>query len=569
MQKDSTFDEVKPKRRSGARVKPKPVNEEFIDRVYRVFEEFRSAYVPEWQRQDNNERLYRGDHWDAVPMLDPSEPRPVTPIINSTVENIQADLMDRSPIAVVRPENPEDRDIAEIVNSLIRQNHDAQNFRREYRKICHDLLVQGWCVQETGYDVHAYHDIGMAFIRYIDCRSILFDPQAEDIQDGRAVFKIAPITIDRLEQMYPQYAGLFQKDSYAMSFQADPKLRFDQEKSVLQLEYWWREYDAKAGVWRVHMAKIAGHQVLEDSRTVKPEGYFSVGEYPFKVTTLFRCKGSPLGWGIADMFGRMQEYSDKLDQITHKNALMASHNKLLVTEQSGFDVADLQDWSKEVHRGTSVEGVKWFETPPLPPYLVGLPEAIRESLREESGANDFSRGSTAAGVTAASAIAALQDMSSKRSRMISDQLHESFRESVRYEIEFEREFNILPREVLVMRDGEQVPRTFTSAMLERAQGDVALPIEFYVSIKVETESRWSTQAHNELMLQLAGAGAIPVQQLVEFMIFDGKDEVLAKLRQQASGAQEQLIQAMAEQQAMEQQLPPEQAVPPEAGAIAL
>ena len=51
------------------------------------------------------------------------------------------------------------------------------------------------------------------------------------------------------------------------------------------------------------------------------------------------------------MFENQQLYSDKLDQIVLKNALMASHNKLLVTGASGFDIDDLRDWSKEVHRG--------------------------------------------------------------------------------------------------------------------------------------------------------------------------------------------------------------------------
>ena len=71
------------------------------------------------------------------------------------------------------------------------------------------------------------------------------------------------------------------------------------------------------------------------------------------------------------MFETQQRFADKLDQIVLKNALMASHNKLLVTEASGFDTEDLRDWSKEVHRGESLGGVTWFSTPPLPNYVIG------------------------------------------------------------------------------------------------------------------------------------------------------------------------------------------------------
>ena len=46
------------------------------------------------------------------------------------------------------------------------------------------------------------------------------------------------------------------------------------------------------------------------------------------------------------MFATQQLYADKLDQIVLKNALMASHNKLLITGASGFDADDLRDGSK-------------------------------------------------------------------------------------------------------------------------------------------------------------------------------------------------------------------------------
>ena len=95
------------------------------DRAYELFREFRSAYTGEWQRLNNCERMYRGDHWHDVPMADPKEPRPVTPVIQSTVENISAELMDRIPEAVIAPETPEDAQLARVLEAVIRQNHDA------------------------------------------------------------------------------------------------------------------------------------------------------------------------------------------------------------------------------------------------------------------------------------------------------------------------------------------------------------------------------------------------------------------------------------------------------------
>lgn len=536
----------------GEKQQKQTTGEALVNKAYELFEEFKSAYASEWERLNRNEHLYLGKHWDDMGDMNRNngDPRPMTPVINSTVENLQADLMDNYPQATIQPENPQDKAVADVVGALVRQNHDAMGYRRVYAHACHDLLVGGYCVQEVGYDTRANYGIGSAYIRYIDQHNILFDPQVTDIQDGRAVFKISPRTIVWLEQRYPEHAGQFVKDPYTL--ETDSDVTYDQEKSVLMLEYWWREYDTAEQRWRVHMALMAGHQLLEDSREAKPEGYFAMGVYPFVVKPLLRRKNSALGYGIPDLFGDMQKYSDKLDQIALKNAQMASHNKLLVTEASGFDADDLRDWSKDVHRGESLNGVTWFPTPSLPAYFVQQPSLMRQSIKEESGANDFSRGSTSSGVTAASAIAALQEMSSKRSRMIAMQMHEAFKECVRMEVEFEREYNILPREVLLTVDGQQQVATFESAIMERetAIGN-RVPVEFMISIKVERENRWSVTAHNELMLQMVQLGVLQPNQAVELMEFEGKETILGKLANAGPSPEEMAqMQAMQDQQAL-------------------
>lgn len=548
---DTALDKVGLKRKE----KQEPDARALVGRIYSLFEEYRSAYEAEWDRQEENERLYRGDHWKDVPKKDFNEPRPVTPVIQSTVENVSADLMDSFPEAIITPENPDDEEIARVVEALVRQNHDAAGYVKEYRKLAHDLLVTGYMVQEVGYDPMLNNGIGGAFIRHVDAHNILVDPQCSDIQDGRAVMKIASRTIKWLEQQYPQFAGEFAGDEYQHS--RDDVLTYDQTKSVLLIEYWWREFDRETKRFRVHMAKAAGRKLLEDSRIEKPEGYFSHGQYPFFVTPLFQRKGSALGYGLPDMLGEQQRYADKLDQIILKNALMASHNKLLNTQMSGFDTGDLQDWSKEVHEGENLNGITWFPTPPLPNYIIQYTENIRNNIKEESGANDFSRGNTASGVTAASAIAALQEASSKRSRMAARQMHEAYKDAVRMEIEVEREFSTLPREVLLTIDGEQRVATFEAAMLTKdGRFGNRVPMEFFISIKVQQENRWSQMAHNELVLQMVQLGVIQPSQAVELLKFDGKETLLRKAAQAGEPAAQQ--QAMMMEQL--QQLPAPDAV---------
>jgi hypothetical protein len=256
------------------------------------------------------------------------------------------------------------------------------------------------------------------------------------------------------------------------------------------------------------------------------------------LTTLYPRKGSALGFGIIDLFGTQQLYADKLDQLVLKKAFLASRNKLLVTDASGFDPDDLNDWSKDVHTGENLNGVTWMSTPPLPNYLIAYIQSIREGIKEESGANDSSRGTVPNGITAARAIEALQEMSTKRARMATDQLHEAFRTAVRMEIETEREFNCYLRPVTITVDGAPKEVLFDSAMLERSvPGGAAVPIEFLISIKAVKRNRFAMAAQNELMLNLLSMGVIDREQAISLMVFEGKEQVLKSVREQADNAE--------------------------------
>ncbi len=513
---------------------------ETVERIYALFNEYRSAYAAEWERLDRCERVYRGEHWLDVPAQDENEPRPVTPVIQSTIENVRADLMDQMPEAVVISDGPGHERVAEMLTAVLRENHRLGRFDREYSLLLHDLLVGGYMVQETGYDPEAMGGFGAAYLRAVDTHNIMFDPLCTDIQDSRAVFKFAPYPREWFAARYPKEAHDMREDANRALRLEDNYLARGNGDMLLLIECWQREYDPDAECYRVHMCKLAGRQLLEDSRRTKPEGYFAHGQYPFVVTPLFLRKGTALGYGFVDMFESQQRYADKLDQIILKNALMASHNKLLVTGASGFDPDDLRDWSKEVHRGENLNGVTWFPTAPLPGYILNYGQSIRQSIREESGSNDFARGQTYGGVTAASAIAALQEAGSKRSRMVARTVHGAFEEAVRQEIEVEREFCIFPRNVALQNaaNGSTERASFTGeAMFEVTARNNRLPLEFTVSVRAQRENRFTVAAHNELILKLVQMGMVTPDVGLELMLFDGKQEAQALMRARAQAQQ--------------------------------
>ena len=92
----------------------------------------------------------------------------------------------------------------------------------------------------------------------------------------------------------------------------------------------------------------------------------------------------------------------------------------------------------------------------------------------------------------------------------------------------------------MLEDGESVERTFESAMLEReAPGGVYVPIEFYIRVRAQQETKYSASSQNELALKMLAAGIIDPAQAAELMVFEGKEQVLKELRERQGAQTEQ------------------------------
>ena len=173
-------------------------------KFYELFREFYDAYAGERARIQRCEAMYRGDHWHDVPLSDPNEPRPVTPMIHSVIENVRADLDEYVPEAVITADSNAYTELADTLTRVIKEDHMNCGYDEEYRRVTHDLLVCGYAVQEIGYDPTAAGGMGQAFIRRVDVNSVMFDPLVSDLSDGRAVFKFARHTREWFRNTIPR-----------------------------------------------------------------------------------------------------------------------------------------------------------------------------------------------------------------------------------------------------------------------------------------------------------------------------------------------------------------------------
>ena len=522
--------------------------------LYALFVSFKNSYAAERERMKRNEKLYLGKHWEAQKREgDKNAPQPVTPIIFSTIENIKADLMQKIPTVTFKPENSSDKDLARALTKVCIQDLELNDWEYEYSLLLDDLLRYGWNVQEVGFDSYALQGRGCAYDKRVAPFAFMCDPASENLQDGRACFKYGTRTREWFRQHYPdQFESLDYSLVIDKNFQPESTIQTRnvvyEEQTII--EAWVKIFDKEKNKSSVHMIKLAGDKVLECSAEIKPEGYYAHGEYPFVLTALYPVSNTPWGVGIPDLHEATQLYSDKLDQILLKNAYLASHNKLLVTDASGFDAEDLSDWTKDVHNGESLTGVTWFSTPPLPSYLLAYLQEMRQTIKAESGANDQARGQTSGGVTAASAINALQTMATKRSTMHSQGFHAHFKMACRMMLDVEREFAQSDREVAFMSDGRMKTMKVTPDEFNRI-GDDGKPIEYHIIIETSDQTQYSKMANNELALQLGTMFRDTIDPIAILYMMDFQDrDVVIEMLEKARNSQ--LMQMQAQIQQMQQ-----------------
>ena len=166
-----------------------------------------------------------------------------------------------------------------------------------------------------------------------------------------------------------------------------------------------------------------------------------------------------------------------------------------------------------------------------------------DELKETSGNRDFSQGGVSSGVTAASAIAALQEAGSKLTRDMVKGGYRAFAELNMLAVELIRQFYDEPRFFRILgENGEQQFLSYdNSAIRMRPQvnsfemdlGD-RMPV-FDIKVSAETSSPFSKISQNELALQLYSAGMFNPEMrsqallAIGMMDFEGKAALTAKL----------------------------------------
>ena len=257
----------------------------------------------------------------------------------------------------------------------------------------------------------------------------------------------------------------------------------------------------------------------------------------------------PTGFGYIDICKSPQMYIDKVDQVLLKHAVIGARQRFFVRGDGSINEDEYADLTKDfVHyngSGDPRDSIIPIEIPPISGIYMDVRNTQVEQMKETSGNRDFSQGSTASGVTAASAIAALQEAGNKLSRDMIKSSYRAFSQIGYLCIDLIRQFYTGDRWFRVVgKRGETKFVQFNGqSIAAKPQGNefgidfgYRMPI-FDIRVTAQKSSPFSTVAQNERAKELYGMGffrpdlADQALAALDMMDFEGIDKVRDRITQ--------------------------------------
>lgn len=480
--------------------------------------------------------------------------------LKSTFNNCIADQMQNMPEARLLPETPELEEVAADLQDLVRfVVYDVNHYERVHRRRAEDLYGPGTAVTQITWDETMDHGKGnIAIIRW-PIEAFLWDPQAENIQDARALIKVSWHPLSWYKSHYPDLAPYIASEDgeyngVGMPFVQAARDEGDEPRALL-LEYWYRTFDAKTRRYRINVAYCAGHALLEHQTDV-----FAHGMYPFVLDVHSTIEGLPVGDGMVSELAPMMRYINRYARYIDTNLRYSSKGRLLTRNNSGIDRAALADWSQDMIEGESIEKGRdwdWLQHQPFNGMIAQQLAQMQSDLKMDSGANQFTRGETTGGVVSARGIMALQEAGGKITGLRTDTLNDGFTEIVQQVLWLMAEFYKDDRVTAVTgrtRDKHRVIKFDGKKLFGRERGGAVPPPPYIVQIEVNRRDPAYVEAQNQRFMEAYTMAAqakqyFPLSALFQLMNIEGKDRLLPIIKEN-----EQHMQQMQQLQAQNEQM---------------
>ena len=553
-----------------------PIGREEILKAAETLMRYKEGKANLEARIRDNEEWYRLRHWECMRRSkaglktgEEEKVKPVSAWLFNSIANKHADAMDNFPRANVLPREEGDQGEAELLSSIMPVVMDIADYEKAYSEAWDDKLKSGTGVYGVFWDKSKHGGLGDITISCTDILSLYWESGVKDIQKSKNLFQVELVSNDELNAIYPQTVNKLSGDSVGVShYLYDDKVDTADKSAVID---WYYKKRTVGGKTVLHYCKFVNDIVLfasENDPKYRERGWYDHGLYPFHFDVLFPVKGMPTGFGYIDVGKSAQEFIDRGNSAIMRNMLHNAAPRFFYSSASKVNMeqfADLNQEMVEVEGSLDNNSIIPMQGSQLGAIYLDVLNSKIEELKETTGNRDVQTGGTASGVTAAAAIAAMQEASGKLSRDANKASYRVFRSVANMVLELIRQFYTLPRAFRITGEGgAQEYITYTSKKIQPVSvggafgtGEAYRVPQFDIEVTAEKASAYSRLAQNELSLQFYNAGffipenADAALACLDMMDFDRKEKVVRKiqengtLKDQVLMLQEQMLQLAA------------------------
>ena len=494
------------------------------------------------RRVVDNAQWYKLRHWECMRGHGKTEVEPSSGWLFNAIANKHADAMDNFPSPNVLPREESDRGEATLLGAVLPVVLEQTEFEQVYDEVNDDKLKSGTGIYGVFWDAGRLNGLGDIAVRKVDVLNLFWESGITDIQRSKNVFHVEMQDNEALIAQYPFLRDkLGTPEEVSSRYQYDDRVDTTGKSAVVD----WYYKRVQGGRTVLHYCKFVGDNVLfatENEPGFAQRGWYDHGQYPFVFDPLFRTEGTPCGFGYIDVAKSAQEYIDRGNQAILMNLLVNARPRHFIRSDGSINEAEYADLSQDfvhVEGGLGQDSILPIQSAGLSGVYLSVLNGKVDELKEVTGNRDISTGGTSAGVTAASAIAAMQEAGSKLSRDSNRAAYRAFRKICLMVIELIRQFYGLPRcfRIVGSRGTEEFIRYSNQGLVgvqDELTGLTRVPL-FDISVSAQKQSAYSRLSQNEMALQFYSAGFFDPRNAqaallcMDMMDFDRKEMVMQRI----------------------------------------
>jgi len=521
-----------------------PVGEKELRRAIDALVKYKAGKSALESRVIEDERWYKLRHWEVMRGKKPesTRPAPTSAWLFNTLQNKHADASDNYPQPNVLPREPADRQSAKTLSQILPVILEKNGFEGTYSDNWWEKLKHGTAVYGVFWNPALENGVGDIDLHKIDLLNIFWEPGITDIEKSRYLFVVDLADRADTEARYPQFAGKLGGNVIDLAqYVYDDDVDTSDKVLIVDCYYKVRLADGRT---LLHMMKFCGESLLfasENEEQYKERGLYDHGHYPVIFDTLFPEKGTPVGFGYIAITKDPQLYIDRLGGCMLENALLATRPRYFVSDASGINKEQFLDTAEPIVEvaGTLDEArVRQIPVTPLSGVYFNIYRQKIEELKETAANRDVNSGGASGGVTAAAAIAALQEAGNKSSRDMISGSYRAYTGMMYLVIELIRQFYDEVRTFRITggKDRGYGFADFSNAALRQSPESDRRPV-FDIKVKAEKRNPFSQMAMNETAKELYRLGAFAPEKaqeallMLEMMEFEGIDAVRERVNE--------------------------------------